>query len=147
MQIPDTNTNVDTQRESKSQVDERKSEHRLLFIDDDKAILEGYKFIFESEGFIVDITEDSESALELARKNHYTIIIIDYILPGIRGDELAEKLLQTDESAELIIISGQLSAEEELQRRGVKVREVFMKPLKMETLVDYIWELVSFTHD
>ncbi len=144
MQTPDSNNSLeDTQCKSENP---EKKEHRLLFIDDDKAILDGYKFIFESEGFIVDIAKDADNALKLAEKNHYAIIIIDYVLPGMKGDELAEKMHQIDDSAKLIVISGQMSAEEELQSRGIEVTEVFMKPLKIETLVDYIWERVSFTN-
>ena len=111
---------------------------RLLFIDDDRAILDGYRFIFEGEGFIVDVATDSKIALELVKKHSYSIIVMDYILPGVRGDDLAEQIQEINSSISLIFISGQKSAEEELQRRGLLVSGFFMKPLKTETLIDFI---------
>jgi DNA-binding response OmpR family regulator len=111
---------------------------RLLFIDDDRAILDGYRFIFEGEGFRVDVATDSKSALELVKKHSYSIIVMDYILPGVKGDDLAEQIQEINSSISLIFISGQKSAEEELQRRGIFVSGFFMKPLKTETLIDFI---------
>ncbi len=111
---------------------------RLLFIDDDRAILDGYRFIFEGEGFIVDVATDSKIALELVKKHSYSIIVMDYILPGVRGDDLAEQIQEINSSISLIFISGQKSAEEEVQRRGLLVSGFFMKPLKTETLIDFI---------
>ena len=111
---------------------------RLLFIDDDRAILDGYRFIFEGEGFIVDVATDSKIALELVKKHSYSIIVMDYILPGVRGDDLAEQIQEINSSISLIFISGQKSAEEAVQRRGLLVSGFFMKPLKTETLIDFI---------
>ena len=111
---------------------------RLLFVDDDMAILDGYKFIFESEGFKVDLALDSASMMKLVDENKYDMIILDYHLRGEKGLDMINEIYEKKPHQKLVFISGQKNAEEELQRLGIPVAGFFLKPLKVEDLLDFI---------
>jgi FixJ family two-component response regulator len=110
----------------------------ILIVDDDDDIIDCFKFIFECEGFKIDCAHSPEEALEKARDNKYVIAILDYILPNMRGDELAEKLSSIDDSINLIFISGYTDAEETITKKGISAYRFFMKPINPESLIDAI---------
>jgi DNA-binding response OmpR family regulator len=59
--------------------------NRILVVDDEASIVKGIKFSLEQEGTAVDSAYDGEEALELARKTHYDLIILDVMLPKLDG--------------------------------------------------------------
>ncbi len=115
-----------------------KSQERLLFVDDDMAILDGYKFIFESEGFKVDLAEDSASMMKLLDENKYDMIVMDYHLKGEKGMDLIDEIYKQNPNQKIVFISGQKNADEELQRLEIPIAGFFLKPLKVEELLDFI---------
>ena len=128
---------------AKDRVDEQsnrsvKPQERLLFVDDIQAILDGYKFIFESEGFTVDLATDSASMMKQIDENRYDLIVMDYHLRGEKGKDLINEIYQKNPNQKLVIISGQKDAEDELQRLSIPIAGFFLKPLTVEKLLDFI---------
>jgi DNA-binding response OmpR family regulator len=79
----------------------------LLIIDDDADILEILRLEFEDEpGYRADITGVVDTALFLAKKNHYDAIISDWRMPVMNGTELVGALRQQGCTAAIIIYSG-----------------------------------------
>ena len=110
----------------------------ILIVDDDDDIIDCFKFIFECEGFKIECAHSPDEALNKAQEKKYLIAILDYILPNMRGDELAEKLHNIDDSINLIFISGYTDAEETINRKGISAYRFFMKPINPESLIDAI---------
>lgn len=59
--------------------------YNILVVDDEKLIVKGIKFSLEQEGMKVDAAYDGEEALNLARANDYSLILLDVMLPKIDG--------------------------------------------------------------
>ena len=57
---------------------------RILVVDDEKLLVKGIKFNLENEGYTVDACYDGETAVELARKGDYDLIILDLMMPKNR---------------------------------------------------------------
>lgn len=119
---------------------------RLLFVDDYIAILDGYKFIFESEGFKVDLATDSTSMMKLVDENEYDMIILDYHLRGEKGLDVINEIYEKNPHQKLVFISGQKNAEEELRRLSIPIARFFLKPLKVDDLLDFIIEKLHDTN-
>lgn len=60
--------------------------YRALVVEDDRAILSLVKRVLERENFIVEGVKDGVAAIELLREVVYDLLIIDLMLPDIRGD-------------------------------------------------------------
>ncbi len=116
---------------------------KILIVDDDDDIIDCFKYIFELEGFKIEGAQSPEEALDKVRENKYVIAILDYILPDMKGDELAEKLLKIDESINLIFISGYTDAEETISRKGISVYRFFSKPINPESLINAIKSITT----
>jgi len=115
----------------------------ILIVDDDNDIIDCFKYIFQCEGFKIEGARSPEEALDKVRENKYVIAILDYILPEMKGDELAEKLLKIDDDLNLIFISGYTDAEDTITRKGINAYRFFMKPINPETLIDAIKGITS----
>jgi Response regulators consisting of a CheY-like receiver domain and a winged-helix DNA-binding domain len=59
---------------------------KILIIDDDKDLLQMYKFVFSNNGFLVETLQDSGKILDTVKINKYDVILMDLLFPG--GDNL-----------------------------------------------------------
>jgi DNA-binding response OmpR family regulator len=58
---------------------------RILVVDDEKVMVKGIRFNLENEGYEVDAGCNGREAVELARANHYDLIILDLMMPELDG--------------------------------------------------------------
>ncbi|MBP3468053.1 MAG: response regulator transcription factor [Lachnospiraceae bacterium] len=65
---------------------------RILVVDDEKLIVKGIKFSLEQDEMQVDVAYDGEEALEKIRNNHYSLILLDLMLPKLSGMEVCQQV-------------------------------------------------------
>jgi two-component system response regulator VicR len=65
---------------------------RILAVDDDPAILGVVRLNLEAEGYEVVTAEDAEEALRVFSEKPAVLAVLDVMLPGIDGFELARRL-------------------------------------------------------
>ncbi|GAB92477.1 putative two-component response regulator [Gordonia rhizosphera NBRC 16068] len=61
-------------------------------MDDDRNVAETVRRMMVAEGWVVDVTYDGVSGLEKARNNHFDVIILDIMMPGLNGYEVVREL-------------------------------------------------------
>ncbi|MCA9399024.1 MAG: response regulator, partial [Candidatus Omnitrophica bacterium] len=64
----------------------------VLIVDDDETILAAVRKILMKEGYSVLTAHSGEDGLYIAKKQRPDLIILDVILPGMKGRELCEKI-------------------------------------------------------
>jgi DNA-binding response OmpR family regulator len=67
---------------------------RVLLVDDDPDILETLRFAFERDGFEVETVVDGQEAVAAAHRNPPAVAVLDVMLPGLNGYEVARYLKQ-----------------------------------------------------
>ena len=60
---------------------------KILVVDDEKTLVKGMKFNLENEGYEVVPAYDGASAVELARKENFDLIVMDVMMPGLSGGD------------------------------------------------------------
>ena len=65
---------------------------RILVVDDEASITEFVGYALRKEGYLVDIADNGEAALALARQNAYDLFVLDIMLPGIDGYKLCRRV-------------------------------------------------------
>lgn len=77
----------------------------ILFVDDDKFLLDMYSVKFSNNGFEVHTTQNSEDALKLLRDGaRPDIILLDVVMPGMNGIELLANIRKEKLAKEAVII-------------------------------------------
>ncbi|HMV76552.1 MAG TPA: response regulator [Leptospiraceae bacterium] len=105
----------------------------ILCVDDEKTILDSLKQELRNafgEEFIYEEAENAEDALEIARgcteeKTSLAVVISDWLMPGIKGDEFLVRLHKTHPDAVKILITGQ--ADQSSVERVKKEANLFAK--------------------
>jgi len=90
---------------------------RILAVDDEPAVGEMLRFILEQDGFQADLAADAAHAISRINRSRPDLILLDWMLPGMSGVELVERLKQSSETMTIPIIM--LTAKEE---EGDKVK-------------------------
>ena len=65
---------------------------RILVVDDERPLVKGIKFNLENEGYEVDCCYDGATAVEMARKTNYHLIILDLMMPEKDGLQACEEI-------------------------------------------------------
>jgi DNA-binding NtrC family response regulator len=113
----------------------------LLLVDDDVDIIDLTKSILSDEGYLIDETYDGESAVEMVKPNKYSLVLLDFVLPGIKGDIVAEKIRSLDPELDIILFTGYKSSiSEEIL---AKFKTVIEKPMHPNSLLSTIREAIS----
>jgi len=77
----------------------------LLCIDDNLDVLECEKAFLESFGYTVLTAASGSKGLELASVNSVDVVIVDYFMPEMNGQEFAIKMRRLKPQAPIIMLS------------------------------------------
>ena len=110
---------------------------RILAVDDEPAVGEMLRFILEQDGFQTDFAEDATQALNLIRKARPDLILLDWMLPGMSGIELAGRLKGDSETESIPIIMLTAKGEENDKVRGLDIgaEDYVTKPFSARELL------------
>ena len=65
---------------------------RILLVDDEPLMIKGLKRTLEQDGYETDSASDGEEALKKLNSEHYDLVLLDVMLPGIDGIELLKRI-------------------------------------------------------
>lgn len=86
----------------------------ILVIDDDPHLREALARILQSEGHVVLTAPDGPTALEMTRAHHPSLLVLDYMMPGMDGEmvlgALRDELSEDAPPALLLTASGRSQA-------------------------------------
>ncbi len=77
---------------------------RLLLIEDNRDILANLADYLTLKGYEVDCAQDGLTGLHLAAVNHYELIVLDVMLPGMDGFTLCQRLRESERSDTPVIM-------------------------------------------
>lgn len=78
----------------------------LLCIDDDEDVLECEKAFLEMFGYTVLTASNGSKGLELASTHSVEVVIVDYFMPQMNGQEVAVEMRRLRPEAFIIMLSG-----------------------------------------
>jgi CheY-like chemotaxis protein len=77
---------------------------KILIIDEDPTIQEGYKRGLEKRGFVVSQAFDGQSGVETAKQENPDAILLDIMMPGMDGIAALQKLKQNEKTSEIPVM-------------------------------------------
>jgi CheY-like chemotaxis protein len=104
----------------------------VLLIDDDEEYVDLMKMILEIEGYRVDYAYNGYEGIVKYMPGRYAAVITDYIMPILRGDEVAERIRRLDSDVGLILLTGYKPAiSEEILQKFSSVLEKPVEPMQV----------------
>jgi len=77
---------------------------KILVVDDEKDIVDLITYNLEKEGFTTMRADDGEDALEMVKSRKPDLVVLDLMLPGVRGLEVCRFIRKNPETETLPII-------------------------------------------
>ena len=109
----------------------------ILIVEDEAPIREMLSFVLEQAGFTVIEAEDYDVGLEKVKEPYPDLILLDWMLPGGSGVQLAKKLKQHEFTREIPVIMLTARGEEDDKIRGLEAGadDYVTKPFSPKELV------------
>jgi len=113
------------------------SEQRVLVVDDEPDIVALVAYHLAKAGYRVSTASTGPDALEAARREHPSLIVLDLMLPGLSGYEVLEQLRAGDASRDVPVLMLSARREEEDRIRGLSLGadDYLTKPFSPQELV------------
>jgi two-component system chemotaxis response regulator CheY len=134
-----------TRQATKSEDEEKAGRGAVLIVDDVPDVTEMIGLLLKHAGYDVSTADSAKSALRLARKTNYDLVISDIGMPEMNGYELAEALrgLNNYNNTPMIAVTGY----SEYDDRGRAVKAGFnvhlTKPIEPAQLLNVMNELLA----
>jgi CheY-like chemotaxis protein len=109
---------------------------RILVCDDEPAVCASLKMMLAALGHEAEIAETAEEALAKYRAQPYDLVVTDFWLPGMKGDELASIIKAQDGAMPVIMVSGSL-----IGQRPAGVDLLLLKPFTVGEMRQAIAQL------
>jgi DNA-binding response OmpR family regulator len=115
---------------------------KILVIEDDAAIRDAFRIIFESAGYQVELKEDPNEILN----NNFSkpdVFLIDRLLPGVDGLEICRYLKQGELTKDIPVIMISAAPGVDVLARGAGADDYIEKPFDRGDLLQLIDRHIS----
>jgi two-component system, OmpR family, alkaline phosphatase synthesis response regulator PhoP len=121
---------------------------KVLIADDENDILEIISYNLTGEGYDIYTAKDGNEALDMAKKIHPDLIILDIMMPYKTGIEVCEILRSKDEFNETLIIFLTALSDETSHIKGLEsgADDYVSKPISPKVLVSRVNALFRRLH-
>ncbi|HEU4981711.1 MAG TPA: response regulator transcription factor [Acidobacteriaceae bacterium] len=108
---------------------------RILVVEDEKHLAEGLLFNLQAEGYNVAHAPDGERALALLQSEHFDAALLDVMLPGKSGFEVAAELRRSQNYLPLLMLTARSRPEDVLQGFAAGADDYLPKPFDLSILL------------
>ena len=122
-----------------------RGKERILYVDDEKAMVDAIQPMVERLGYKVTARTSSIEALEAFRANpdRFDLIITDFTMPNMTGMELAKELLKLRSDTLIILCTGYSERINEDKAKESGIRAFVMKPVILSEIANTIRKVVD----
>jgi two-component system response regulator MprA len=117
---------------------------RILIIEDDEAIVKLLRRALAYEGYQVDVAFDGESGLDAAHGHYPDLVILDWMLPGIDGLEVCQRL-RTSGNVLILMLTAKDTIQDRVQGLDAGADDYLVKPFQLDELLARIRALLRRT--
>src|SRR5450756_2671901 len=104
----------------------------ILIVDDESQIRSSLQGVLEDEGYKTLLAGSGEECMDALRHKSVDVVLLDIWLPGIDGLETLEKLVESEDHPEIIMISGHGNIETAVRATKLGAFDFLEKPLSIE---------------
>jgi DNA-binding response OmpR family regulator len=115
---------------------------KLLLVDDDLTLLEFLGEYLQNESFLILKANNGPEALRIAYREHPELVILDVMMPGMDGWEVAARLREMT-SVPIILVTGKSTEADKLRGFRLGVDDYVTKPFSFAELTARIQAVLA----
>jgi len=110
----------------------------ILIVEDEEGILQFLKQGLEEENYQVSTVNNGLDGYNLARKEKFDLILLDWMLPKMTGLEVCQKIRETDKKTPIIFLTAKDTVQETVEGLKTGANDYIKKPFSFDELVERI---------
>jgi two-component system, NtrC family, nitrogen regulation response regulator NtrX len=122
------------------------SKAQILVIDDDANTLASLARAFRLAGHDAKVCDNASRALELAKAEHFDLILSDVVMPGRDGIALLEDFQNAGITSTVVMMSGQASIEMAVKATRLGASDFLEKPISTDKLLLTVENVLRLKH-
>lgn len=109
----------------------------VLVVEDEKHLADGLRFNLEAEGYRVETVSDGEAALALLleERKEFDAVVLDVMLPGADGFEVASRLRRAGQFVPVLMLTARGRPEDVLRGFESGADDYLPKPFELAILI------------
>lgn len=111
---------------------------KLLVVEDEIGILQFLKQGLEEEGYSVKTASDGKTGLEMALKESFDLLLLDWMLPKMTGLEICKAYRESSKSTPIIFLTAKDTVQETIEGLKSGANDYMKKPYSFEELLERI---------
>jgi DNA-binding response OmpR family regulator len=108
---------------------------RLLVVEDETNLAQGLLFNLQAEGHDVRVESDGDAALETLRTQRFDAVLLDVMLPGKTGFEIAAALREQQNFVPILMLTARGRAEDIVKGFSAGADDYLPKPFELNVLL------------
>ena len=115
---------------------------RILLIEDDLTTARGVAKILSASAMVVDVADNGEDGLDLAKVYDYDLVMLDLMLPDMEGYEVVRRLRAARKDTPVLILSGVGKPQAKVKGFSLGADDFLVKPFDAQELVARVQAIV-----
>ena len=115
---------------------------KILIVEDERLLADALKVLFTGKGFEADTAYDGKTGEEYARSGIYDLLILDVMLPGIDGYELARRLRAAHLGMPILMLTAKSELEDRITGLDCGADYYLTKPFDTRELLACVGALL-----
>lgn len=116
---------------------------RILVVDDEPFVCDAVKMMLAFDGHVVETAGGGKEALEKLDQAKFDVVITDFAMPDMKGDELAAKIKARDPQQPIVLITAYAEMLKFSGNPLAGIDFVISKPFLLENLREAITRVTS----
>lgn len=110
---------------------------RVLLVEDEPDLGTAIRWALKQEKYVVDWAQDGSEAWDYLQhpETQYTIALVDWMLPGISGIELCQRLRQRQNFLPVLLLTAKDRLQDKIMGLDAGADDYLVKPFEMEELL------------
>lgn len=85
---------------------EPKQKYKILVVDDEIGVIDSLTVVFKRFGYRISGTTDPLEAVEMVRREHFDLLILDFMMSPIHGDQVVERIRVFNRELYILLLTG-----------------------------------------
>ena len=114
----------------------------ILLVDDEIEFITTLAERLDLRGISARVTHDGESALKAVSENEPQVMVLDVMMPGMKGLDVLQRVKEEHPTVHVILLTGQGKTRDGIEGMRYGAFAYMMKPLDLDELIRTMGEAI-----
>ena len=82
------------------------SDYKIIVVDDEIGIIDSLNVVLSRSGYEITGETDPQKAIEIIREKHFDLLILDFLMSPLHGDEVVEQIRKFNKELYILLLTG-----------------------------------------